>query len=217
MGVGDVGRWPSVCLSPCRFQKHVHTYRILPDEEDFLAVQTSQGVQVRRFKTLSELISLYLQPNQGLVCTLLFPVEREKEKEGAEDRDYSDGEDEKPPLPPRSSTSSFSGSSVGLSPSSPGPAAADGAAESTNGLASISHEYLKGSYALDLEAVKAGACSLPHLHRTLVTSCKRLHSEVDKVLAGLEILSKVFDQQSSPMVSKILQQVKGLGAERRCL
>lgn len=36
-----------------------------------------------------------------------------------------------------------------------------------------------------------------------------LPSEVDKVLAGLEILSKVFDQQSSPMVSKILQQVRG--------
>lgn len=35
-------------------------------------------------------------------------------------------------------------------------------------------------------------------------------SEVDKVLAGLEILSKVFDQQSSPMVSKILQQVRGI-------
>ncbi|OXB69615.1 UNVERIFIED_CONTAM: hypothetical protein H355_005653 [Colinus virginianus] len=133
--------------------------------------QTSQGVQVRRFKTLSELIALYLQPNQGLVCTLLFPVEREKEKESVEDRDYSDGEDEKPPLPPRSSTSSFSGSSVGLSPGSPAP---DGVAES-NGLASISHEYLKGSYALDLEAVKAGASSLPHLNRTLVTSCKRLH------------------------------------------
>lgn len=30
------------------------------------------------------------------------------------------------------------------------------------------------------------------------------------MLAGLEILSKVFDQQSSPMVSKILQQVKGI-------
>lgn len=29
------------------------------------------------------------------------------------------------------------------------------------------------------------------------------------MLAGLEILSKVFDQQSSPMVSKILQQVRG--------
>lgn len=54
-----------------------------------MSPQTSQGVQVRRFKTLSELIALYLQPNQGLVCTLLFPVEREKEKETVEDRDYS--------------------------------------------------------------------------------------------------------------------------------
>lgn len=44
---------------------------------------------MRRFKTLNELIALYLQPNQGLVCTLLFAVEREKEKENAEDRDYS--------------------------------------------------------------------------------------------------------------------------------
>ncbi|XP_068786963.1 phosphatidylinositol 3,4,5-trisphosphate 5-phosphatase 2 isoform X2 [Struthio camelus] len=196
------------------FQKHVHTYRILPDEEDFLAVQTSQGVQVKRFQTLSELIALYLQPNQGLVCTLLFPVEREKEKENAEDRDYSDGEDEKPPLPPRSGSASFSGASAGLSPGSPGPAVPDGAAESTNGLSTISHEYLKGSYTLDLEAVKAGASSLPHLNKTLVTSCKRLHSEVDKVLSGLEILSKVFDQQSSPMVSKILQQAAAQTGEQ---
>uniref|UniRef100_A0A8B9UFW0 phosphatidylinositol-3,4,5-trisphosphate 5-phosphatase n=1 Tax=Anas zonorhyncha TaxID=75864 RepID=A0A8B9UFW0_9AVES len=178
--------------APCRFQKHVHTYRILPDDEDFLAVQTSQGVQVRRFKTLGELIALYLQPNQGLVCTLLFAVEREKEKESAEDRDYSGT------------------ASPCLSPHPHGvtvPIPTPPRASPTNGLTSISHEYLKGSYTLDLEAVRAGASSLPHLNKTLVTSCKRLHSEVDKVLAGLEILSKVFDQQSSPMVSKILQQV----------
>ncbi|XP_064361341.1 phosphatidylinositol 3,4,5-trisphosphate 5-phosphatase 2 isoform X1 [Dromaius novaehollandiae] len=198
------------------FQKHVHTYRILPDEEEFLAVQTSQGVQVRRFKTLGELVALYLQPGQGLVCTLLFPVEREKEKESAEDRDYSDGEDEKPPLPPRCGSSSFPGGSAGLSPTAPGPGPAvpDGAAESTNGLSSVSHEYLKGSYTLDLEAVRGGASSLPHLNKTLVASCKRLHSEVDKVLSGLEILSKVFDQQSSPMVSKILQQTPAQSGEQ---
>lgn len=29
---------------------------------------------------------------------------------------------------------------------------------------------------------------------------------MDKVLSGLEILSKVFDQQSSPMVTRLLQQ-----------
>lgn len=65
--------------------------RVTPNSgaEPPVSPQTSQGVQVRRFQTLSELIALYLQPNQGLVCALLFPVEREKEKENAEDRDYS--------------------------------------------------------------------------------------------------------------------------------
>ncbi|KAM6447712.1 phosphatidylinositol 3,4,5-trisphosphate 5-phosphatase 2 isoform 2-T2 [Liasis olivaceus] len=195
------------------FQKHVHTYRILPDEEEFLAVQTSQGVPVRRFKTLSDLIVLYLQPNQGLACTLLFPVE--KEKENAEERDYSDGEDEKPPLPPRSgSTSVPVGSSASILVTNT-PAVQDRALESTaNGLSTISHEYLKGSYSLDLEAVRGGASNLPHLNKTLVTSCRRLHSEVDKVLSGLEILSKVFDQQSSPMVSRILQQTAGQTGEQ---
>ncbi|KAM8975578.1 phosphatidylinositol 3,4,5-trisphosphate 5-phosphatase 2 [Pelodytes ibericus] len=186
------------------FQKHVHTYRILPDEEDFLAVQTSLGVQVRRFKKLGDLIALYLQPNQGMVCTLLYPVEREKEKDYAEDRDYSDGEDEKPPLPPRSASASCS-PTMGQS-LVPGGQDTNIPESSTNGLSTVSHEYLKGSYALDLEAVKSGATSLPHLNKTLVLSCKRLHGEVDKVLSGLEILSKIFDQQSSPTVSKILQQ-----------
>uniref|UniRef100_A0A3Q3IU25 SH2 domain-containing protein n=1 Tax=Monopterus albus TaxID=43700 RepID=A0A3Q3IU25_MONAL len=42
----------------------------------------------KRFKTLPELVSLYLQPNQGLVTTLLYPVERE-ETAVSDDRDYS--------------------------------------------------------------------------------------------------------------------------------
>uniref|UniRef100_A0A8C7BMY8 phosphatidylinositol-3,4,5-trisphosphate 5-phosphatase n=1 Tax=Neovison vison TaxID=452646 RepID=A0A8C7BMY8_NEOVI len=97
-----------------------------------------------------------------------------------------------------------------VGPGSP-PAASEtpttAAAESApNGLSTVSHEYLKGSYGLDLEAVRGGASNLPHLTRTLATSCRRLHSEVDKVLSGLEILSKVFDQQSSPMVTRLLQQ-----------
>ncbi|KAJ0063477.1 hypothetical protein NL108_002737, partial [Boleophthalmus pectinirostris] len=185
------------------FQKHVHTYRILPDEEGFLAVQTSQGVQPKRFKTLPELVSLYLQPSQGLVTTLLYPVDRE-ETAVSDDRDYSDGEDEKPPLPPRSASTST-------------PPGTDPPTESTpaaNGLSTISHEYLKGSYALDLEAVKQGACSLPHLNKTLVASCKRLNGEVDKVLSGLEILSKVFDQQSAFMVSKMIQQSVNQGGDQ---
>lgn len=185
------------------FQKHVHTYRILPDEEGFLAVQTSQGVQPKRFKTLPELVSLYLQPSQGLVTTLLFAVDRE-ETAVSDDRDYSDGEDEKPPLPPRSASTS----------TPPGTDSPTESAPAANGLSTISHEYLKGSYALDLEAVKQGACSLPHLNKTLVSSCKRLNGEVDKVLSGLEILSKVFDQQSAFMVSKMIQQSVNQGGDQ---
>ncbi|XP_034850972.1 phosphatidylinositol 3,4,5-trisphosphate 5-phosphatase 2 isoform X3 [Mirounga angustirostris] len=189
------------------YQKHVHTYRILPDGEDFLAVQTSQGVPVRRFQTLGELIGLYAQPGQGLVCALLLPVEREREPEPPDDRDVSDGEDEKPPLPPRSGSTSVS-APVGPSspPAAPETPTAPAAESAPNGLSTVSHEYLKGSYGLDLEAVRGGASNLPHLTRTLATSCRRLHSEVDKVLSGLEILSKVFDQQSSPMVTRLLQQ-----------
>ncbi|KAM8904469.1 phosphatidylinositol 3,4,5-trisphosphate 5-phosphatase 2A isoform 2-T2 [Spinachia spinachia] len=185
------------------FQKHVHTYRILPDDEGFLAVQTSQGVQPKRFKTLLELVSLYLQPSQGLVSTLLYAVERE-ETVVSDDRDYSDGEDEKPPLPPRSVSSC----------PPPGPDTSTESAPAANGLSTISHEYLKGSYALDLEAVKQGACSLPHLNKTLLASCKGLNGEVDKVLSGLEILSKVFDQQSSFMVSKMIQQSVNQGGDQ---
>uniref|UniRef100_A0A8C0JSQ6 phosphatidylinositol-3,4,5-trisphosphate 5-phosphatase n=1 Tax=Canis lupus dingo TaxID=286419 RepID=A0A8C0JSQ6_CANLU len=148
------------------YQKHVHTYRILPDGEDFLAVQTSQGVPVRRFQTLGELIGLYAQPNQGLVCALLLPVEREREPDPPDDRDVSDGEDEKPPLPPRSGSTSIS---APVGPGSP-PAAPE-------------------------------TPTTPAAER-----CPDLCSLVDKVLAGLEILSKVFDQQSSPMVTRLLQQ-----------
>uniref|UniRef100_A0A8C0JSU3 phosphatidylinositol-3,4,5-trisphosphate 5-phosphatase n=1 Tax=Canis lupus dingo TaxID=286419 RepID=A0A8C0JSU3_CANLU len=92
------------------------------------------------------------------------------------------------------------------SPAAPETPTTPAAESAPNGLSTVSHEYLKGSYGLDLEAVRGGASNLPHLTRTLATSCRRLHSEVDKVLAGLEILSKVFDQQSSPMVTRLLQQ-----------
>lgn len=45
-------------------------------------------MQPKRFKTLLELVSLYLQPSQGLVTTLLYAVERE-ETAVSDDRDYS--------------------------------------------------------------------------------------------------------------------------------
>ncbi|KAK3535747.1 hypothetical protein QTP70_021047 [Hemibagrus guttatus] len=61
------------------FQRHVHTYRILPDADGLLAVQTTQGVQVNCFRTLGDLVLGYQQPHKGLVIPLLYPVVRETE------------------------------------------------------------------------------------------------------------------------------------------
>uniref|UniRef100_A0A8C8RMY5 SH2 domain-containing protein n=1 Tax=Pelusios castaneus TaxID=367368 RepID=A0A8C8RMY5_9SAUR len=63
----------------CLFQRHVHTYRILPDEEGLLSVQTIQGIQAKCFRTLVDLIGAYQQPNNGLVTPLLYPVNRARE------------------------------------------------------------------------------------------------------------------------------------------
>uniref|UniRef100_A0A3Q0S123 phosphatidylinositol-3,4,5-trisphosphate 5-phosphatase n=1 Tax=Amphilophus citrinellus TaxID=61819 RepID=A0A3Q0S123_AMPCI len=59
------------------FQRHVHTYRILPDADGLLAVQTTQGVQVNCFRTLEDLVLGYQQPHKGLVIPLLYPVPRD--------------------------------------------------------------------------------------------------------------------------------------------
>uniref|UniRef100_A0A8C6NJ13 phosphatidylinositol-3,4,5-trisphosphate 5-phosphatase n=1 Tax=Nothobranchius furzeri TaxID=105023 RepID=A0A8C6NJ13_NOTFU len=56
------------------FQRHVHTYRILPDADGLLAVQSTQGVQVNCFRTLEDLVLGYQQPHKGLVTPLLYAV-----------------------------------------------------------------------------------------------------------------------------------------------
>uniref|UniRef100_A0A8C0GMB5 SH2 domain-containing protein n=1 Tax=Chelonoidis abingdonii TaxID=106734 RepID=A0A8C0GMB5_CHEAB len=61
---------------------HVHTYRILPDEEGLLSVQTIQGIQAKCFRTLTDLIVAYQQPNNGLVIPLLYPVNRARDETG---------------------------------------------------------------------------------------------------------------------------------------
>uniref|UniRef100_A0A8D0ALX8 phosphatidylinositol-3,4,5-trisphosphate 5-phosphatase n=1 Tax=Sander lucioperca TaxID=283035 RepID=A0A8D0ALX8_SANLU len=59
------------------FQRHVHTYRILPDADGLLAVQTTQGVQVNCFRTLEDLVLGYQHPHKGLVTPLLYAVPRD--------------------------------------------------------------------------------------------------------------------------------------------
>ncbi|XP_076804156.1 phosphatidylinositol 3,4,5-trisphosphate 5-phosphatase 2-like isoform X1 [Clavelina lepadiformis] len=55
------------------FKGSVHTYRVLP-ADGLLAVQTINGVQQRKFSTLSDLVREYRNPQNGLVCGLTNPV-----------------------------------------------------------------------------------------------------------------------------------------------
>uniref|UniRef100_A0A7N6FC86 phosphatidylinositol-3,4,5-trisphosphate 5-phosphatase n=1 Tax=Anabas testudineus TaxID=64144 RepID=A0A7N6FC86_ANATE len=154
----------------CLFQRHVHTYRILPDADGLLAVQTAQGVQVNCFRTLEDLVLGYQHPHKGLVTPLLFPVPRD-----------TDSDDEKPsPVAASVNTVAFTGT-----PTKPAPH-----------VIALLNDYLFSELPLDIENVHKGSTTLCHLKRTLSTACQGLNSEIDLTLSSLETLAKVFDHPS---------------------
>ncbi|KAM8952862.1 phosphatidylinositol 3,4,5-trisphosphate 5-phosphatase 2A-like [Pelodytes ibericus] len=56
------------------YRQQVHTYRVLPDEHGLLSVQSVQGVEVKRFTGLSELVSAYKKQQNGMVTSLQYPA-----------------------------------------------------------------------------------------------------------------------------------------------
>ncbi|XP_019391783.1 PREDICTED: phosphatidylinositol 3,4,5-trisphosphate 5-phosphatase 2 [Crocodylus porosus] len=186
------------------FQRHVHTYRILPDEEGLLSVQTIQGIQAKCFRTLTDLISTYQQPNNGLVTPLLYPVNRVREPA---DED-SDGEDGRAFYPPSLASHSGAGTGSGWATTQPNKMQISQQlhlrlqeqvhSSPASDFMGFMAEYLNHHLQLDLEALRNGNLQLRHLSMALVTACRGLHSEIDFTLAGLETLAKVFDSPASP-------------------
>lgn len=173
------------------FQRHVHTYRILPDPDGLLAVQTTQGAQVNCFRTLEDLVLGYQYPHKGLVSPLLYPVPRDADT-GEESSD-----DEKPPPPamlmnPQAKpapSALFLEKFQELNTSSVG-----------SEVISLLNDYLYCELPLDIENVHKGATSLLHLRRTLGTACQGLNNEMDLTLTSLETLAKVFDHPSCTLI-----------------
>ncbi|XP_039976189.1 inositol polyphosphate phosphatase-like 1b isoform X2 [Xiphias gladius] len=187
------------------FQCHVHTYRILPDADGLLAVQTTQGVQVNCFRTLEDLVLGYQHPHKGLVTPLLYPVPRDTDT-----GDESSDDERLPPVPAPVNTALLLGP-----PAKPGPPAPflDKLQElNTSSTAcdviGLLNDYLFSELPLDIENVHKGATSLCHLKRTLGTACQGLNSEIDLTLSSLETLAKVFDHPSCS-----LTQTKAQGPE----
>lgn len=198
------------------YRNCVYTYRILPNEEDKFTVQASEGVPMRFFTKLDQLIEFYKKENMGLVTHLQYPVPLEEEDPGDEPEEETEGVPSPPELPPRNiplSTGPCEPKEV--PPSIENPRAAEVSRPSlsetlfqrlqsmdTSGLPEehlkAIQDYVSTQLALDAEFVKTGSSSLPHLKKLTVFLCKEVYGEVIRTLPSLESLQRLFDQQLSP-------------------
>ncbi|XP_004773560.1 phosphatidylinositol 3,4,5-trisphosphate 5-phosphatase 1 isoform X1 [Mustela putorius furo] len=198
------------------YRNCVYTYRILPNEDDKFTVQASEGVPMRFFTKLDQLIEFYKKENMGLVTHLQYPVPLEEEEAGDEPEEETEGVLSPPELPPRN-IPLFAGpcETKDVPLSSENVRATEVSKPSlsetlfqrlqsmdTSGLPEehlkAIQDYLSTQLALDSDFVKTGSSSLPHLKKLTTLLCKELYGEVLRTLPSLESLQRLFDQQLSP-------------------
>ncbi|XP_061744534.1 phosphatidylinositol 3,4,5-trisphosphate 5-phosphatase 1 isoform X2 [Nerophis ophidion] len=164
--------------------------------------QSSEGVPIRFFSMLPELVEAYQNPNMGLITHLQYAVQREEELE-----EEPENKDLPPQLPPRN----FPAGEV-----------KDGVAKSCEqghkglsetflmrlqhvDMSTIAEEqqalildYFRTSVCLDAEQVQNGNHSLPGLKKLTTAICKNLNGEISRVLPALEVCQRALDQQPWP-------------------
>ncbi|XP_031460835.1 phosphatidylinositol 3,4,5-trisphosphate 5-phosphatase 1 isoform X2 [Phasianus colchicus] len=207
------------------FRNCVYTYRILPDKEKKLIVQASEGVPVKYFDNLEELIEFYKKENMGLVWHLKYPVPREEEEAADEPEEDADQVPTPPILPPRNILMALPGSETKDVSSLPeNSRVADVNKLSLSEIllqrlqyqdtSSVSDEhlkliqdYLRVHIISDLEMVQTGSSNLPQLKKLLALLCKGLFSEASRTLPSLESIQKVFEQQLHPGIHQRSQML----------
>uniref|UniRef100_A0A8C5LD92 phosphatidylinositol-3,4,5-trisphosphate 5-phosphatase n=1 Tax=Jaculus jaculus TaxID=51337 RepID=A0A8C5LD92_JACJA len=198
------------------YRNCVYTYRILPNDDDKLTVQASEGVPMRFFTKLDQLIEFYKKENMGLVTHLQYPVPLEEEDAVDEAEEDMENTMSPPELPPRNIPTT-----AGLCEAKELPLAAESPRAPEVSRPSLSEtlfqrlqnmdtsglpeehlkaiqDYLSNQLTLDSDFLKTGSSNLPHLKKLTSLLCKELHGEVVRTLPSLESLQKLFDQQLSP-------------------
>uniref|UniRef100_A0A8C3XN54 phosphatidylinositol-3,4,5-trisphosphate 5-phosphatase n=2 Tax=Chelydra serpentina TaxID=8475 RepID=A0A8C3XN54_CHESE len=216
------------------FRNCVYTYRILPNKENKLIVQASEGVPVKYFDNLDELIEFYKKENMGLVWHLKYPVQREEEEAADEPEEDADPVPAPPILPPRPFLVALPASEIKeASPLNDNSKVTEVSKLSlsdtllqrlqSQDTSSVSEEhlkliqdYLRVHITSDFEMVQMGSSSLPQLKKLLTVLCKGLFSEASRTLPSLESIQKVFDQQLPPGIHQRSQvSSTGRSGERR--
>ncbi|XP_042273547.1 phosphatidylinositol 3,4,5-trisphosphate 5-phosphatase 1 [Thunnus maccoyii] len=193
------------------YQNCVYTYRILPNEDKKLSVQASEGVPIRFFSMLPELVEAYYSPNMGLITHLQYPVQREEEV---------DEEPESNNLPPQLPPRNFPANDVKDSdPKSPEQACKS---LSDTYLMRLQHmdmstvpeeqqvaiqEYFRTSIYSDAEQLQNGNPNLPGFKKLTMTICKNVNSEISRILPALEVFHRALDQQLSPGIGHFPKQM----------
>ncbi|KFQ07458.1 Phosphatidylinositol 3,4,5-trisphosphate 5-phosphatase 1, partial [Leptosomus discolor] len=207
------------------FRNCVYTYRILPDKENKLIVQASEGVPVKYFENLEELIEFYKKENMGLVWHLKYPVPREEEEAADEPEEDADLVPTPPILPPRNILMALPSSETKEIPFLP----ENFRVADVNKLSlsetllqrlqyqdtsSVSDEhlkliqdYLRVHIISDFEMVQTGSSNLPQLKKLLTVLCKGLFSEASRTFPSLESIQKVFEQQLHPGIHQRSQML----------
>nr|XP_019936033.1 PREDICTED: phosphatidylinositol 3,4,5-trisphosphate 5-phosphatase 1 [Paralichthys olivaceus] len=184
------------------YQNCVYTYRILPNEDKKLSVQASEGVPIRFFTVLLELVEAYYSPNMGLVTHLQYPVQREEEVD-----EEQESNNLPPQLPPRNFPFNDVKDSESKSSEQPCKSLSDTYLMRLQNidLSTIPdehqmaiQEYFRTSICLDVEQIQNGNPNLPGLKKLIMSICKTLYSEISHVLPSLEVFNKTLDQQLSP-------------------
>uniref|UniRef100_A0A8C4V3P4 phosphatidylinositol-3,4,5-trisphosphate 5-phosphatase n=1 Tax=Falco tinnunculus TaxID=100819 RepID=A0A8C4V3P4_FALTI len=201
------------------FRNCVYTYRILPDKENKLIVQASEGVPVKYFENLEELIEFYKKENMGLVWHLKYPVPREEEEAADEPEEDADLVPTPPILPPRNILMALPSSEtkdVSSLPENSRVADVNKLSLSETLLqrlqyqdtSSVSDEhlkliqdYLRVHIISDFEMVQTGSSNLPQLKKLLTLLCKGLFSPVNIVLKLNQLIA---------LLSSIEEKVKTL-------
>ncbi|XP_039985003.1 phosphatidylinositol 3,4,5-trisphosphate 5-phosphatase 1 [Xiphias gladius] len=193
------------------YQNCVYTYRILPNEDKKLSVQASEGVPIRFFTMLPELVEAYYSPNMGLVTHLQYSVQREEEV---------DEEPESNNIPPQLPPRNFTGNDVKDSDSKSSEQACKSLSDTY--LMRLQHmdlsaipeehqmaiqEYFRTSICLDAEQVQNGNPTLPGLKKLTMSICKTLNGEISHILPALEVFHKALDQQLSPGICQCPKQI----------